>query len=427
MEKNKKKNWLLPAARAVALVLLSAFVGLALMTAVYILPTGPIKANVEKSVEIFRVESNYPKLIQYHFNTTLDNWTDATILAEAAYDGERGLMDRVALVPHLEVEGEHRAESLVKLYGGEENLEIADEDYGRYWHGYLLFIKPLLLIMDYGMLREFMALMQLVLFVLILKELFRRKREDLSLALLLVYAFINPMAVSQNINYAVMCFVLFAQLLFILRHEGIYSRRENWLYHFVFIGCVTAFFDYLTWPLAGFGIPMLLLLSLYPDTTGRDFLATVKTGIGWLFGYVAMWASKWIFGSLISGVNIIKDAGETFAMRSGGNVGEEFSRLELAFHAVYKNLSASKLALAVTELILIGSFVYACVKRKKPCLGRALLLCAFMAAPLAWYALAANHSYIHYFFTYRTLSISVFGAVLMGLELVNGRNGAADA
>ena len=410
----------------VLLVLAAAITaGTVLMMAVYLLPVGAIKENAADSADIFAAEGNYPKLIQRRFNTTLDNWTDATILAEAAYDGEENAAVKAMLNFHEEVTGENQAESFVRIYSGEEGLNIQKAEYGRYWHGYLLFIKPLLMVMNYGGLRELMAFVQLMLFAILEYELIRRKKGIYAVPTAFVYALLNPAAVSMTINYAIMFFLIFAELIFIVRHDGIYRERGNWVVHFAVVGCMTSFFDYLTYPLAGFGLAMLLLLALYPDKPAEDLIQTVKSGAAWIFGYVGMWGSKWIIGTCISGVNIIENARDTVAMRSGGDVGEGFSRLALSFNAIYKNLSAGRLVLGITLLAVLGCLVRACVRKTRPDIRRLLLLCAFMAAPLLWYAFAANHSYIQYFFTYRTLSVSVFAALMFGFELAGLNGGAA--
>ena len=59
--------------RCVLIVAAAALAGLLLMTAVYLIPTGRIRANAVSSVKVFEAEGDYPKLIPMHFNTTLDN------------------------------------------------------------------------------------------------------------------------------------------------------------------------------------------------------------------------------------------------------------------------------------------------------------------------------------------------------------------
>ena len=402
--------------RCVLIVAAAALAGLLLMTAVYLIPTGRIRANAVSSVKVFEAEGDYPKLIPMHFNTTLDNWTDATILAEAAYDGEKSLMQRVCLVPHIEYGSDTQANSFIRVFTGESDAEPEDVNYGRYWHGYLLLIKPLMLLTDYSGIRELMGFAQLVMFCMAEYLVLKKHRKDIAAALLFLYAFLNPAAVSMTLNYGVIFFILFGELLYILCHDERYADRSVWLYHFVTVGCMTAFFDYLTYPLVTFGVAMLMLLALYPSSVKADFFATVQTGIGWIFGYVGMWASKWVLGSLISGENILAEAGRTLAMRSAGDVGEDFSRVGLMLAAIYKNLTASKLVLGVTGLFFIAGIVYMLRRKEKPDFGRLILMFAYMAAPLLWYAMAANHSYIHYFFTYRTLGISVFGASMLGMN-----------
>lgn len=414
-------------AKLAGILLCSAAVGFALIIAAYALPTGRIVENASESVEIFAREGNYPALIQGRAGTVLDNWTDAIMLGEAAYDGREGLLSRALLnfqrVLAWSDGAKTCAENFCEAFGDNGGAEPEPYAYGRYWHGYLVFLKPLLLAFNYGQIRELIGLAQLLLMASVVFALARRGRAGEAASAALAYASLYPPALALSLQYNTVYILTFVQLLIITVRDKAYSRRESWLYHFVLFGCMTSYFDFLTYPLATFGIPMLLLLALYPDSPVNDFWATVKCGLSWAFGYAGMWGSKWLIGSALTGENIIADAKAALFTRSAGAVEEGYTHTGLVFHAIYSNLSAGKIFVYLMALIVLCAAIYACVKRPRIIWGRVLLLCAFMAAPLAWYAVASNHSYVHHFFTYRTLSISVFAAALLALELIGKSRG----
>ena len=82
--------------------------------------------------------------------------------------------------------------------------------------------------------------------------------------------------------------------------DGRDSPRKRLLV-FLYIGVGTAYFDFLTYPIAAFGLPALFCVNISeiqkPRDTIRQFFAALIT---WAFGYGAMWLGKFAIGSIIS-------------------------------------------------------------------------------------------------------------------------------
>ena len=125
-----------------------------------------------------------------------------------------------------------------------------------------------------------------------------------------------------------------------------------------------------------------------------------------------MWAGKWIAGSILLRKNIIYDAITAIFNRTSS---EDYGRKE----AILNNMSAMfqtpiKYMFLFLVLVLLISLIFKMAKDKKMYLKNIhFLLIAII--PFVWYMVLANHSYVHYWFTYRELAIFIF-AILVWLK-----------
>lgn len=229
--------------------------------------------------------------------------------------------------------------------------------------------------------------------------------------------FLNPATVSLSIQFNTMFMITFIQIFIILAFEQTYKDVNKWIYHFFIVGCLTSYFDFLTYPIVGYGIPLIFLLSLYPSDNKDEFKKFIKTGIAWCSGYIGMWFGKWILGTVLTDENIIKQAFEQINLRTRGNF-EEYSYLDV----LKLNCNLRKDILIVSVIFALCCIVYLIIKKIPANLKSILSFVAISVIPFAWYFLAANHSYIHYWFTYRNLSIVVMAVSCMGIRLIKNFN-----
>ena len=177
-----------PLFRGIALVaadiLAAVLLGTLCMTAVVSLPVTPaLEEHMAGSAETIAEEGCYPSLHPWCISK-LDNFTDSIMLLEAADDTEDTPLHRALLVYRGQCVYETALDpcaALVTHYldGEAYTGSIA---YARYWHGFLLFIKPLLYLADYSALRVLNALAQTALLVWLLKQMKLRQveRKELS-------------------------------------------------------------------------------------------------------------------------------------------------------------------------------------------------------------------------------------------------------
>ena len=403
-------------------LLLSILAGILLMTCVYILPTGRMLTQADRSLPIFENEGTSFCWAPEEKSARLDGFTDAIMMQIAVYIRDADPLKAAMQNDRMEfTEGKLDPAGSLKqyVYGDRSGYVV---DYARYWHGYLLFLKPLLLFFSLSDIRMMNAALQLILAAGVLLLAFRKRGLRLALPMGLALLVINPVSTALSMQFSSIYYLTLLGLLIMLLTE---SWDRSWGYQvFLFLGIGTAFFDFLTYPACAVGT-CLTLQALMSRADGKTrLLKTVGSGAAWAFGYGGMWSGKSLAASLITGNSVMRDAVEQARFRSVGEVAAAEGGVNATFGAVLgRNLGVlANPAAAVIVLALLGLLVWLLVtKRCRFALERASLLSLAIAfaVPFAWYFLLRNHSLVHCWMTYRNLSAAVFalsGGLCFGLK-----------
>ncbi len=159
---------------------------------------------------------------------------------------------------------------------------------------------------------------------------------------------------------------------------------------------------------------------------------SLRSAVSWAIGYVGMWALKWILTALVFKESTVPFVSEHIGERlSGDIVGlNVFSYLA---GAVAKNIGClfplgfgSIGAVAGIFLLVFAAYI-GFVYRGKDYDGKCILLFAITGlVPYVRYLVLHNHSFIHYFFTYRAQAATVMAAVFIIAELTGQRKQSRD-
>lgn len=402
---------------AVLLILGSAICASLLLTGVFLLPVDSIDQNVGASAEGIREEGRYPDLSE-RMTSRLDNWTDSIMLLHAAYrsDGSPFLDAMHIYRNHIRKKGPF--EELVLHYlDGRSFNEI--DDYPRYWHGYLIFLKPLLMIMDYRSIRIVNGFIQAGMALLICFLLCKNGCKEYIVPYLISYFMLMPPALAKSFQYSA-CYYVFSLGCIALLMMNDDQRKKRSFLVFLFCGILTAFFDLLTYPIAVFGIPMVFALSLNDkDPAVQRMCDVVQNGFFWLVGYGGMWISKWILGNIFIGENIIADGIREVILRTSrykenSAVVYSVSECITGRYREFLNTPVSILAAIFIIFILIRLLIRQ-IDRPFRNFGRVLFPFLLTGtAPVVWFAAALNHSSRHWFFTNKACVVTVI-ALLFGV------------
>lgn len=396
--------------KSILLVVVCAVAGLLLLLAAFSLPSGRTQENMATSAAIFAKEGAYPQVNTLGANSQLDNFTDALMLMNAAYVEDTSLLDRVINVYRPVVNGENPAQVFVSCYGEGEPADDVSA-YPRYWHGYLVTLKPLLMLFEYGQIRVINAMVVAALALGVAVMMYRRGLGRYVLAYLIALMMIDPVAISHSLQFmTVYCLYSLAAIVFLWKREKLLASETRLLIFFTLTGCLTSYFDFLTYPLVTYGVPATLYLCSVPDATWKKALkGLVLTLVAWGVGYVGMWTGKWILGSLLGGGNLLEEALRLLRIRTSNSdaAGAQASLFMLVKRQLFRLKSPSLAVAAVYVLVTGVCFLKRAPRRKLAGLSW-LPWIALCVLPFVWYVGAFNHSYVHAFFTYRELMITAF-------------------
>lgn len=392
---------------AIITVIISVITGMILLLLVNSFPNEKMVGNIKESVKVFEKEETYPQLMDGMYSSRLDNFTDAIILLTSAYKKDTSLIDRTVNAYRITYPDTNPVNSLI-LWGGVGIQEFNTCKYSRYWHGYQIIVKILLLFLNYQEIRFLNMALQILVVILIISMMKHLDLSYLIVPYVMFYISLCPIALMMSLQFSAIFYV--TNISCVIMMTVYKKKRENIWIIFLVSGICTSFFDLLTYPLVSLFIPLIICLCLGGD---KKFLNILKDVLwfcfSWGIGYVGMWFGKWVCGSILLKENIINDALKQILNRTALESSQgEFTRWEV----ISKNLDIFnelplKLLLVSFILMYIIRIIYLSFKLKKVVIKNGYLL-LFSVAPLIWYCVLTNHSYVHFWFTFRTLSISVF-------------------
>lgn len=380
--------------------------GLLCLTLVYALPTDRMQYHVALSADVLYEDRDNPAIVSNGgLDSVLDPSTDSRMLIIAEYNSDKSPL-HAALLNEYEWFDDPISTVIYKAWSNDTDFEILQ--YSRYWHGYLVFLKPLLLFFSYHDIRDIMMIVQFSLAIAVIGLLGHKKQGRFIPPFVAAWLFMNPlslcMAMQYNSVFTLTLVVLLACIL--LKDSALKDNKAMYLSAFA-VGCLTSYFDFLTFPLVAFGIPAVYVLqrrdSEYSFVQQISFLC--KAALMWMLGYILMWGSKWILADLITGSNVIEDAVAQIFVRSGLSEGESAEGYYI--QVLINNFSVNKLHTAIALLAAISGTAVG-VFRKNFDFKRGLPFLLAALSPLAWYFVTQNHSLGHSWFTYREVAITIF-------------------
>ena len=407
--------------RALVLLVAGISVGYVLLLFVYLLPTEPMRAHLAEAAVVLSGEREYHRVIPGVVSTQLDNYTDSWMMGNSVYDSPRPVYERALTCTSADFGG-GPLDGLVRYLGAEKGYR--EVDYTRYWHGYLVLLKPFFLLFDYADLRVFNVIVQLLLVFLIFRAFSKAGYELEAWGYVLSVLFMMPVVIPLSIQFSVIFYLTNFSVLVLLKAYDWIVEQNGLLLYFQLIGMCASYFDLLTYPTASLGVPLVCILLLGAD---RDSWTKVKNvvslSVSWGFGYGAMWAGKWILSTLVLRDNVMANALSQILLRASHTQNGErltvldtwLRNVEFYFEKPYLILIALCLAAVFAGIFRSrGQLADVCID------SIPFLLVAVM--PFVWYALAGQHSYEHHWFTFRGLVTTVFACMCICARLYQDAN-----
>lgn len=286
MSEGKILRILRPAGVYLFILLMGICVAFALMVAVYALPTGRMLKNLKKSADIISEEGAYPTLYGgeelrmepdnlqdpkvFFLNTrgtARDNVTDCTMLNIAVYDNQKGLVEKAMGNARAVYGYYYTVRELEEYLTGNDGY--SEEIYPWYWHGYLVVLKPLLLLLTYEQIRWLNVGVLSLLLIVLLWKLVRQNDSREDILFLCAVMFTAPIVIPFCMQYCTISYIaLIAMLILVIKKAQLSTK---WVGNFFLLtGMVTSFIDFLTYPLLTLGLPLVYLLNVEKNMSFRQ-------------------------------------------------------------------------------------------------------------------------------------------------------------
>lgn len=294
----------------------------------------------------------------------------------------------------------------------DDNLETQVVNYPRYWHGYLVWLKPLLMIMSYADIRILFLFLQGMLAMLTVIELYKYTGYRGVVPFGFMMLCINPISTAMCMQYACVYTITLVAAYIMLKFK-VY-KSSKYIYLFLWVGICTAFFDFLTYPLVGLGVTLILFIMLGGDRLGSNIRRIVFSSISWLCGYAGMWIGKWIVAYILTGNNVIKEGFDETMYRSMGAVGGDYcSARGVIRNNIGQLFNTSLLWIVALLIISLGGLFSLRIIKVKIDVVSAVSFAIIGLYPFGWYSIIRNHSVIHLWMTYRNLAVTIFAISVM--------------
>ena len=429
------KKYIVLSLKSVCAIGLCAIVGFLLLLLVYAFPTSSIHKHIGQSTVIFLTERDYPRV---HSWTDMwrDNYTDAIMIGHAGYEGRESILDKALFVYRTNASYQGNsllpAETLIAVfsddaYKDDPDFSFGRSNYSRYWHGYLILLKPLLCLFTYGQIRTINAVLQTILLILALYLMWKKNVKGMMIPFIVIWSVLIPMDTGALLQYSDIYYIYtFGSIVLLINFERL--KTTNIVYYvFLGLGIATGYFDFLTYPIVALSIPLGIYLFLnHSSSIKEELVQMLVLSAFWGMGYLGMWACKWILVSIFTDVKIMDIVFRSIGKWTSNvsDLGESvtfFSTVIRLFSVVIVNPAFQ---VFILYTIVTGSLSIIFKKCKK----RDFVVYGVLALyPFLWFAVVKSHSYSHYWFTHKDLIAFCFALMLMfssNLALISKKGGS---
>lgn len=397
--------------KIILILIAGILLGFAALCLVHLLP---VERMHQKVLEGRDAINAHAQTIPGYVSTSIDNYTDSIMLNEAICPVDAPLIERVIYNYQVNYYRQYeQQENLLRYLNGEEGYGY--QGYTHYWGGHQVILKLLLLAFDYADILIINMIIQTLLVVFIAVGLYKTGKKNFILPFLVALISVMPMTIAVCLQFCDVYYILLVgSALIVWRYDKIKKEKMHFL--FLILGMCTSYFDFLTYPFASLGIPLVLfLVYIDKEQLRKKLFHVILCSILWCAGYVGMWSGKWLLGSiLLPEAGSLSEALKSIAYRGSNRAG---GMVLTTFDVILENLYVY---LKWPSIVLIGStaiFLLWQIIIKKSINKKAIISCIpyilISFYPVGWYMLAKNHSYEHAFMAYRELMITTFAGLCM--------------
>ena len=442
---------------------------IALLFVTALIPQNALQKNMEKSSDYYNNHQMFDHVTDYMFLSRQDNYADCILTNIIYHIDQNNLAESILSASYYNPEDEGVQTSFAYAVGSKVEPNV---DYSRYWHGSMVLLRPLFIIFDIAGVRMVLGILILIMTVWFEVLLFKNHYSVFGvcygIGLILVSVWMCAFCVEYAMPFVVMSVelpVLFALLTRAYEKKDVQNdkvkrdehklgnqkadehKSDNYKPEVILwavlacAGIVTAFVDFLTTETITFTMAYVLYLIVknrhnQMENVKGELIYLVKSGIVWLVSYGLMIALKWVLALIVLGKDAFFNALSQAALRISGDAtlgnvtgAEVVSDYERISGALWRNIgciypfkSTMSYGTAMIFILLVGLVVfsiwYLFREKAKSCINKVLVMVSLI--PVLRFLVLNNHSYIHFFFTYRALLVSVVVIIYILACYVNG-------
>ena len=405
---------LLPSIALLYVVLLALFTTLVIV--VHLIPRSAIEANFKASVEIFTQEGAYPAKTSLDGSVVVDNFTDC-YMHNVAYCADASHPVDAAMRNYRYRGDVDMIVSMNQLASG--NTVAEPFEYGKYWHGYQVFLRPLLTVMDYGEIRILNGIVLAVLLIIALALMARQLSLGVSICFIVSMAMVHSAVIPWSLQFSTCYYITLVSIIALLGFKCLGDNQHRLMLCFFAIGAVTSFLDFLTTPVMTLGVPLTVMVL--KDEKLCAWKPVLALCVAWFAGYSMMWVSKWAMAYLLAGYNPLDQVSDSIQLHSVGQEAEpvwafwkKMLHLLLSRWSIF--MASGLMRWAVVAVFAIPALI---ARKSRPVMSRyAILLLIAMLAPL-WYFVVVHHSFTHFIITSRALLVCWFASLCFLYKIID--------
>ncbi len=351
----------------------------------------------------------------------IDRYADSILLNIAYYFGGSDPLRSVMISEYYYTDYQNENNNLLDAVRDELP---ANKEYLRYWHGSAALVRAVHCFMDIRGMYIFGAAALLVLNALLVFVLIKQKLYAGAVGTVCALAAAGIWYVPFSLEYTWM-FLITPIISLISVRLSLNGRKDMLGLLFMISGIVTNYLDFLTAETLTLTLP--LLLAFYTMRTKAavgaksEWLTALKLCCAWGTGYAGMWVLKWILATAVLGEDVTPYILSHISDRTVGEFASGEADILSAFARNFGCLFPFGYTGAgvFAGIVIILAVVYVCYvyRRDRIKLSDILIYAVIGAVPLLRYAVMLNHSYLHYFFTYRAQAAGVLALCLIIFEI----------
>lgn len=436
--------------------IITAFICVFLLFTTAYIPQSAIQKQMKESAEYYSEHLLFDRVTPFSFLSRQDNYADCILTNIIYHIDSENILTSVLSASYYNPDGEEVNESFFDAVNNPANVSGNDKvvpnvDYSRYWHGSMVLLRPLFMFFDIRMIRMILGIMILLLTVWFLYLLIREKYLFFAccyvVGLISVSAWMCGFCVEYTMPFLVMAVEL--PVLFLLMTRKVNDEKDEYQEKILWCvlaasGIVTAFLDFLTAETLTFTVAYMLYLVMRNKRGQirgfkKECVRMIKSGGVWGIAYTLMFFLKWIMACIFLGKDAFMDALRQAAFRMNGDAtlgnvtgAETVSDSERIFGALWRNFACllpfrDSMKVQTTVIALVMTVVVAfCIwylfrTKKVNDINRLFGILAII--PVGRFIVLNNHSYIHFFFTYRALLVTVVVLIyVLGGYMISWKN-----